>query len=114
MEHIVTSSIICHADYHSILHPLQRGFRKGLSCETQLDDISRNLDKGKQTDCLIIDFSKAFDKVCHILLLHKLMENGAKKKTNGYKAFCKIEVSQLWSRVNLQVLYQWSKVSLRG
>jgi hypothetical protein len=32
-------------------------------CETQLiefvDDITRNIDAGKQTDCLIMDFSKA-------------------------------------------------------
>jgi hypothetical protein len=61
---------------HNILYPLQHGFRKGLSCETQLiefvDDITRNIDAGKQTDCLIMDFSKAFDKVSHSLLQHKL------------------------------------------
>ena len=41
---------------------------KAFSCDTQLfkcvDDVTKNLDSGKQTDCLIIDFSKAFDKVC--------------------------------------------------
>ena len=46
------------------------------SCETQLiefiDDVTRNLDDGKQTDVLIMDFSKAFDKVSHNLLIHKL------------------------------------------
>ena len=51
------------------------GFRKGLSCDTQLvefvDDVIRNLDSGKQTDCLIMEFSKVFDKVCHNLLIHK-------------------------------------------
>jgi len=51
------------------------GFRKGLSCDTQLvefvDDGIRNLDSGKQTDCLIMDFSKVFVKVCHNLLIHK-------------------------------------------
>jgi hypothetical protein len=59
-----------HADTHNILYPLQHGFRKGLSCETQLiefvDDITQNIDAGKQTDYLIMDFSKAFDKVSHI------------------------------------------------
>jgi hypothetical protein len=52
-------------------HPLQHGFRKGLSCDTQLvefvDDVTKNIDSGKQTDCLIMDFSKAFDKVYHSL-----------------------------------------------
>ena len=41
--------------------------RKGRSCETQLiefvDDISKNLQEGRQTDILILDFVKAFDKV---------------------------------------------------
>ena len=68
MEHIITSHIMKHADTHNILYPLQH--------ETQLiecvDDITRNIDAGKQTDCLIMDFSKAFDKVTHSLLQHKL------------------------------------------
>jgi hypothetical protein len=58
---------------------------KGLSCETQLiecvDDITRNIDAGKQTDCLIMDFSKAFDKVSHSLLQHKLDHYGIRGKT---------------------------------
>jgi hypothetical protein len=36
--------------------------RKGRSCETQLiefvDDISKNLQEGRQTDILIMDFAK--------------------------------------------------------
>jgi hypothetical protein len=50
--------IMKHADTYNILYPLQHGFRKGLSSETQLiecvDDITRNIDAGKQTDCLVI------------------------------------------------------------
>jgi retron-type reverse transcriptase len=60
----------------NILYPLQHGFRKGRSCETQLiefvDDISKNLQEGRQTDILIMDFGKTFDKVNHSLLIHKL------------------------------------------
>jgi hypothetical protein len=48
-----------HADTHNIFYPLQHGTWKGLSCETQLiefvDDIRRNIDAGKQTDCLIME-----------------------------------------------------------
>jgi hypothetical protein len=77
-----------HADANNIMYPLQHGFRRGLSCETQLlefiDDISKNLDTGKQTDCLIMDFSKVFDKISHSLLTHKLDHYGIKGKTNRW------------------------------
>jgi hypothetical protein len=88
MEHIITSHIMKHADTHNILYPLQHGFQKGLSCEIQLmefvDDITRNIDVGKQTDCLIMDFSKAFDKVSHSLLQHKLDHYGIRGKTGEW------------------------------
>lgn len=68
--------------------PLQHGFRKGRSCETQLlefvDDVTVNMEDGKQTDILTMDFSKAFDKVSHSLLLHKLDHYGIRGKTNSW------------------------------
>ena len=77
-----------HADRNNIIYNLQHGFRKKLSCETQLvefiDDVTRNLDAGQQTDCLIMDFSKAFDKVSHSLLTHKLQHYGIRGKTNNW------------------------------
>lgn len=88
MEHIVTSHIMKHAEEHSILYPLQHGFRKNRSCETQLlefiEDVTTNMEEGKQTDVLIMDFSKAFDKVSHSLLLHKLDHYGIRGKTNKW------------------------------
>jgi hypothetical protein len=52
------------------------GFRSKRSCETQLiefiNETSNNMASGKQTDVLIMDFSKAFDKVSHSCLVHKL------------------------------------------
>jgi hypothetical protein len=45
-----------HAEENNILYPLQHGFRKGRSCETQLiefvDDISKNLQEGRQTEMI--------------------------------------------------------------
>ena len=86
MEHIITSSIMTHAYQHQILNPLQHGFRKGLSCETHLvefiDDITNNLDLGRQTDCLIMHFSKAFDRVSHCLLTHRLDHYWVRGKRN--------------------------------
>ena len=33
-----------------------------------VDEIAEDMEKGNQTDALVMDFSKAFDKVCHSLL----------------------------------------------
>ena len=92
MEHVITSHIMKHAEKNNILYPLQHGFRKNRSCETQLlefvEDVSKNLSTNKQTDILVMDFAKAFDKVCHSLLLHKLHHYGIQNKTNRWiKAF---------------------------
>jgi hypothetical protein len=50
------------------------------SCISQLievlDHIGRDLDRGKQIDVLYLDMSKAFDKVSHAKLLHRLREFG--------------------------------------
>ena len=76
LEHIVCHSMHKHFEQHEVLTNLNHGFRKGYSCDTQLtitvDDLCRNLDSGVQTDVIILDFSKAFDKVPHDKLLYKL------------------------------------------
>ena len=58
-----------------VFYRLQHGFRSGWSCETQLLELTAtlhsNLAARKQTDLIILDFSKAFDKVCHVKLLSK-------------------------------------------
>ena len=67
MEHILASNIMSHGENNNILYPLQHGFRRGRSCETQLiefiDDLTSMLEGGQQTDNLIMDFAKAFDKL---------------------------------------------------
>ena len=75
LEHILASSIMKHLDKHNILTDAQHGFRKRRSCESQLiittEDLARNIDNKKQTDVILLDFSKAFDKVPHQRLLYK-------------------------------------------
>ena len=76
MEHIVVSNFMRHLEANHILNPNQHGFRKGLSCETQLVELSHalltNMHIGHQTDIIILDFAKAFDKVNHNKLIYKL------------------------------------------
>ena len=92
MEHIVCSNLMSHLDDHNILTDLQCGFRQKRSCETQLlatiNDISKSLDRGRQIDCILLDFSKAFDKVSHAHLLLKLEHYGVQGKAlNWIRAF---------------------------
>ena len=76
IEHIIHSQIINHFDKHNLLTNRQFGFRKGRSCESQLlltvDDLARGLRDGEQIDAILLDFSKAFDRVPHERLLLKL------------------------------------------
>jgi len=69
MEHILVSNIMSFYDEHNILSQFQHGFRSKHSCETQLISFSQevydNLEQGQQTDIIVMDFSKAFDKVDH-------------------------------------------------
>ena len=85
MEHIFVSQINRHLKQHDILVPYQHGFREGLSCDTQLiqfiDDLHKGVNTGKQVDCIVMDFAKAFDKVSHDRLLYKLERYGIKGRT---------------------------------
>ena len=88
LEHVIHSSIMDHFDQHQILSDTQHGFRKRRSCETQLlvtiHDIASKLSRGKQIDAVLLDFSKAFDKVPHKRLLHKLHFYGVRNSTLGW------------------------------
>ena len=76
LEHIVASSLVKHFTELNIFCEMQHGFREKRSCETQLilliDELAKNMQMGKQTDLILLDFSKAFYKVAHEKLLLKL------------------------------------------
>ena len=78
LERCVFISIKEHA--FSQINSCQHGFISGKSCVTQLievlDTIGSQLDLGKQIDVIYLDMSKAFDKVSHVRLLHRLREFG--------------------------------------
>jgi hypothetical protein len=88
MEHVITSAIMTHASDNNILYEHQHGFRSKRSCETQLleftSEVINTMQEGLQTDVLIMDFSKAFDKVGHEHLLAKLHHYGITGKTNNW------------------------------
>ena len=93
LEHILVININKHLALDSILADCQHGFRSQRSCETQLvqfvHEIISNLDGAvnrghKQTDLIIMDFAKAFDKVPHRRLLHKLEYYGIRGSTHKW------------------------------
>lgn len=77
-EALVCPVITRHTD--KIISPNQHGFKAGRSVETNLvefvSDITLALDKRLEVDAVYTDFSSAFDKVDHSLLLSKLQYNG--------------------------------------
>ena len=90
MEHCVLSQAPKHLNANSIITPLQHGFRAGFSCETQLilavHDWATTLNNHGQVDAIMLDFRKAFDKVSHAKLIHKLEHYGIQGKTRLWPA----------------------------
>ena len=80
LEHIIHSNIMDHLDKHNFLNNAQHGFRQKRSCETQLittlNDFSNCINERGQIDAVLLDFSKAFDKVDHNGLMLKLKNVG--------------------------------------
>ena len=88
MEHVIHKQIMIHVNRNNILVNFQYGFREKHSCESQLimtvESIQRYLNRNKQVDVLVLDFSKAFDTVAHQRLLLKLNHYGIRDKTLGW------------------------------
>ena len=65
---------------YNLLSPNQHGFRPNFSTVTNLlafySYVLHNLDRGVPVDSFYLDFVKAFDRVPHHLLLHKLKKYG--------------------------------------
>ena len=77
-----------HWEKYNVLVPNQHGFRSKLSCESQLielmEELTKNLDEGCQTDVIVLDFAKAFDRVNHSLLCEKIKSYGIDGDTNRW------------------------------
>ena len=83
-EKVVRKKIVNFFDENNSFNVNQHGFRSGRSCLSQLlahyDYILSQLEQGNNVDIIYLDFAKAFDKVDHGILLHKLRAMGIKGK----------------------------------
>ena len=81
-------TVLKHLEMYGILIDAQHGFRKFRSCESQLimtvQDLADSLNKNEQIDGLLLDFSKAFDKVPHQRLLEKLSYYGVRGNLHSW------------------------------
>ncbi|KAK3101483.1 hypothetical protein FSP39_003928 [Pinctada imbricata] len=80
LEKIIRDQIMSYMESNNLFTEHQHGFRSGHSCVTQLieviDNWTEELDKHNSVDTIYLDFQKAFDKVPHRRLLHKLKSYG--------------------------------------
>lgn len=80
LEKIIVSKITTFLESTNQLNKGQHGFRRGRSCLSQLlahyERIISALESNTVLDVIYLDFAKAFDKVDHGVLLHKLRDMG--------------------------------------
>jgi hypothetical protein len=80
MERVLASYLTEYLESNDILSPHQFGFRRHRSTEDQLlltyADVAEWVDEGMVVDVVLLDFSKAFDVVSHVVLLSKLQDLG--------------------------------------
>lgn len=86
LVHVVHRQVINHFEAHNILCDNQHGFRKGRSYVTQLittiHGIASQLSCGRDhLNVILLDFSKAFDKMPHERLLQQLNHYGVRDNT---------------------------------
>ena len=80
IERSIAQRLTAYMEEHNIISERQYGFRSGYSTIDQListyNDVSLSMDSGMMTSLIFFDYSKAFDKVSHIILLGKLRDIG--------------------------------------
>ena len=97
--HKIYSHIFLHLKKYDLLCEQQHEFRAKRSCETPtINDIAVNLDEGKQTDVILLDFSKAFDRVTHIRICASVISYLIwVKRGHVYVLYCSNELNAFLS-----------------
>ena len=76
LERVIRKSLVSHLERNGFMDENQHGSREKRSTLSQLlqhhDEILKALEQGENIDSIYTDFAKAFDKVDHGILLHKL------------------------------------------
>ena len=109
MERVLRRALVGYLELYNKFDPQQHGSRAGRSTLSQLlqhqDEILSALEEGANLDCIYLDFSKAYDKVDHGILLHKLKAMGISGKLGRWIMNFLLERRQ-------QVLVNGSKSSI--
>lgn len=86
-ERVLRKAMVQHLEINDLMNNTH-GFRSGRKTITQLlhyyDSILTKLEEGSMVDSIYLDFSKAFNKVDHGILLHKLGKLGIKGKIHNW------------------------------
>ena len=87
-ERMIRKEMVSFFEQNNMFNPNQHGFQSGKNCLTQLlhhiEDIMCDLNLDRNADVIYLDFSKAFDKVDHKILLKKLRSFGIKGKLHDW------------------------------
>ena len=75
---MLRKEIVNHLESQGLMNKTQHGFRAKYSTITQVlnDSVLSMLEKGDSVDAIYLDFSNAFDKVDHQILLKKVESLG--------------------------------------
>jgi len=95
MEQLILDVISKQVEEKKVIRSSQHRFTKGKSCLTNLiafyDGMTGWIDEGRAVDVVYLDFSKAFDTVCHSILTGKLRKCGLDE--------CTVRWTENWLRV---------------
>ena len=113
LEKIVFAQVYSFLNNNNLISKFQSGFRPGDSCIYQLISITTNIydsfENFDETRAIFLDISKAFDRVWHEGLIHKLKSNGIHGKlldffidyiSNRYQRVVLNGTTSEWRRVN--------------